>query len=126
MNRLEYRSNADDYLAFELIVDGEPLAKLVGATDSWIPHWLFKSGLPRVGPGRPNTYIVGVCSCGEWGCGSTTCQVDLVDDTATFHHFDDDASADGSARSYTFSRANYDEVMRAISIEIDAHSGAQG
>ena len=121
MNKLDYRTRADDDLAFELLVDGESLARRVGAQDTWIPWWLFKSGLPRDGL---DDIVVGVCSCGEPGCGSTRCDIDLGGDVVTLRRFDGDARGDGVTAVFQFRRANFDEVIQAIMAHIHRRDAA--
>lgn len=118
MSILDYRTNNDNGLSFELLVDGQPLGTLVGAKDTSIPYWIIENDLPNVPPqGQPldpDLRIVAVCSCGEYGCGHTECRVIRGEDSVVFRDFDMDCSREGRMSQFTFSRANYDRVVSEI------------
>ena len=117
MNELSFTTSEENGLSIELCVDERPLAELIGAKDGAIPYWLFKNELPffppEVAPTN-DTRIVGVCSCGEYGCAHTTCRVITERDTVVFKSFDGDVSGDGSAYECRFSFENYDSVIKEI------------
>ena len=87
MNVLSYECTDDNGLSFLLLVDGEPLVRLLGSLDWAIPYYLllFGDDLPCGsrcdGKKGPDIRIVAVCSCGEEGCGSTPCRVTPEGDT---------------------------------------------
>jgi hypothetical protein len=133
MPTLGYRCTEDNGLSFELLVDGQPLGALVGATDTAIPFWIIEDDLPYWPPhGRQrdaDIHIVCVCSCGEYGCGHTHCRVIREGDEVVFRDFDVDVSAEGSRREFRFSRANYEAVVaeivsRARAQQVRAERGA--
>ena len=86
MNVLGFRESSDHGLSFELLVDGELVGRLVGGEKTGIPYWLIADDLPRLETsGRT---IVSVCSCGEYGCGSTSCRVVVEGDRILWGDFD--------------------------------------
>lgn len=46
MNVLGYRVTPDNGLSFALLVDGTPLAKLIGSSDDAFPYWIVNFGIP--------------------------------------------------------------------------------
>ena len=77
MNHLSFRTINDEIsgLSFELLIDGKPLTEAVGGTYSSIPFWLVEGDFSPINE-MPSLMtvccrIVGVCSCGEFGCGWT-------------------------------------------------------
>jgi hypothetical protein len=124
MNKLAYRCTDDNGLSFELLVDGEPLGKLVGAHDWAIPFWDIVDDLPYFPPhGRKrgaDIRIVCCCSCGEYGCGHTQCRVLHENDVVLFRDFDFDASPDGQRRVFRFSADNYQTVVSEIVVRARA------
>jgi hypothetical protein len=119
MNILGYRVNDQNGMSVELTIDGEPLATLVGARDSWIPYWLFGDGLPVYEEGHSGSTdamrIIAVCSCGEYGCGCTVCRVGSAEkDVVAFRGFDMDVGADGSTQEFLVARQNYEAVISGI------------
>jgi hypothetical protein len=105
-------------LSFELLVDGQSLGMIVGARDTAFPYSIVDDDLPRWPPhGEPRdplVRIVCVCSCGEYGCGHTQCRVIDEGDEVVFRDFDVDVSAEGSAKEFRFSQANYEAVIDEI------------
>jgi len=115
MNTLGYRVTDQNGLSFELLFDGRPLSKLIGARDTPIPFWLFEkgmSGLPPYSPERGDEVrIVAVCQCGEYGCGRSLCRVVHEDDSVLFRDFEGDLGSEKSLKEYRFSSDNYSSVI---------------
>jgi hypothetical protein len=118
MNKLSYRLTDDNGLSFELLVDGEPLGDRVGARDNAVPYWIVHDDLPHYPPGGaqpdPEIRIVAVCSCGEYGCGHTSCRVIPEAGCVTFCDFDGDANRVGRQKTFQFTRSNYDAVVSEL------------
>jgi hypothetical protein len=130
MNILDYRSTENHGLSFELVIDGEPIGKLVGSSDDLeIPYRLFKNGtalFPAAHLGRDSEKrVVAVCSCGEWGCSSTRCDVvKSWDGNIIFRDFITKRSKSDSVFNmamFCFSPINYDSVVTEISKKIQDH-----
>ena len=122
MNTLSFRCTSENGLSFELLVDEQPLGVLIGSEHIAIPYWILDDGLPRpYSMNRTDVRIVGVCSCGEHGCGRAQCLVACEADTIIFRNFQIDASDAANAVSLTerniefrFARANFDAVITEI------------
>jgi hypothetical protein len=118
MNALSFRSTDENGLSFELLVDGVPLGKLVGAQDWAFPYWDVVDDLPRWPPHgercEPELRIVCCCSCGEYGCGPTQCRVVRDGNEVVFRDFDFDASPEGRRQVFRFPLANYTEVVSRL------------
>jgi hypothetical protein len=129
MNILDYLSIEDYTLSFELLVDGQPISKLVGTSDTVIPYRLFKNGIALSPIKRLSSNIekrvVAVCSCGEWGCSSTRCDVvKSWDENIIFRDFLTKISSPASEFNgfmFYFSPVNYDSVMTEIFQKIEEH-----
>lgn len=50
MNNLAYRTSEENGLSFELVVDGQSLASLIGSRDAEIPYWIIDDDLPYFPP----------------------------------------------------------------------------
>ena len=104
-------------LLFELVIDGIPLGHLLNTDDNKIPHWYFEkedltSYLNEFSD--KTDYVIGVCSCGESGCGCLGCEV-LKDNKVVWRKniFNDGYKYPRNLK-FQFSRENYDEVMQKI------------
>jgi hypothetical protein len=126
VNTLSFRTSTENGLSFELLVDGQSLASLIGAGDSEIPYWLVEDDLPYFPPfGEERNLakrIVTVCSCGEYGCGHAQCDFSRKDGVVEFSKFDWDVSAVGSTKVFRFSASNYEDVVKQIVALAKAHS----
>jgi hypothetical protein len=115
MNTLSFRTSDQNVLSFELLVDGRPLGELVGARDWAFPFWIVVDDLPRFPPHgesrEPESRIVCCCSCGEYGCGHTRCQVVRESDEVVIRDFDLDVSREGRGKVFRFPLANYSSVV---------------
>jgi len=117
-NALDFVTTDDNGLSFVLMVDGIPLAQHIGAPDKAIPYWLFDGsrppGLPLLGNQDPALRIVAVCSCGEYGCGCSSCTVRVGPATVTFEKFDGDVSPTGRNVVFVFTTADYEATTSKI------------
>jgi hypothetical protein len=129
MNILDYRSIENHTLSFELLVDGESISELVGTSDTAIPYRLFKNGIALSPIARLNRNIgkqvVAVCSCSEWGCSSTRCDVvKSWDGNIIFRDFLTKISSPASEFNvfmFSFSPVNYDSVITEIFQKIEEY-----
>jgi hypothetical protein len=67
----------------------------------------------------PERRIVCVCSCGEYGCGHTSCRVEQAGDLIRLCKFAGDASKPESV--FVVSLTNYRDVIAAIVARARAH-----
>ena len=130
MNVLSFHSQSSpNGLSFELTVDGRSLPELLGVVhdDRRLPWWLVQpTGLPCADEpdDPPGRHLVAVCSCGESGCGRTTCVVTSDADTIRLTDFYSDSSAADVSLSFVFTLANYTAVCQAMAAE-GQRSGAR-
>lgn len=123
MNVLDYRTSDENGLSFALLVDGQPLGDLIGATEIEIPYWYFNDDLPPYPYWEePDRRIVTVCSCGDDGCSHTDCRVIKEDAIVVFRDFVSDVSHEGRQKIFQFSRSNYDAVVAAIIREANEYA----
>jgi hypothetical protein len=119
MATLDYRCSTDDgYLAFELHVDGQPLALLVRySSGTAIPYWIIHGDLPTFPPrgsqADPTVRIVAVCSCGEYGCGHVRCRVVQEGNEVVFRDFKL-TYGDSADVQFYFSTEHYRAVVQEI------------
>ena len=123
MNVLSYlpRSSPDN-LGFELTVDGRSLPGILGVTeeDRLLPWWLLQpAGLPPNDEpdDPPGRHLVAVCSCGEPGCGRTTCVVTSEGATIRLGGFTSDSAEADLPVTFVFTQANYTAVFQAMAAE---------
>jgi len=122
MNILGYRTVENHTLSFELLVDDEPIGKVVGSSDTAIPYWLFKNGvalspIARLGSGTEKR-VVAVCACGAFGCSCIRCDVvQSWDGNIVFRDFTRNLFSSNSVFNllmFSFSAVNYDFVVTDI------------
>ena len=122
VNRLDFQKNIIEdtdppELLFELVIDGIPLGQLLNTDDNKIPRWYFeKEDLTSYyNDFRDKTdYVIGVCSCGESGCGMLGCEVTKNDDVVEWKNIFNDGYDHAKNLKFRFARKNYDEVMQKI------------
>lgn len=117
MNVLNYRTTEENGLSFDLLVDEQPLGRLIGQTDTAIPYWLFDGDLPHFRRSDIDDFSVrgiSVCSCGEPGCGCAECRVVFENDTVAFRDFKPDLRPKEKQTKFRFTKANYDRVISEI------------
>jgi hypothetical protein len=129
MNVLSFESSTANGLSFTLLVDGQPLAELLGGMDREIPFYLLEGELPRPSDSSVLNWInhtpvyrgheeevrlVAVCSCGEQGCGCTLCRLVDHGETVTLRDFLGSGMAGVIEREFRFSRKNYEAVLAAM------------
>jgi hypothetical protein len=129
MNVLGYTGSDDNGLSFELLIDEQPLGVVVGGRDSAIPYWIVDNDLPRYPPSGPTenpaVRIVAVCSCGEYGCGHTRCEVVHEDSVVVFKNFDVDVTPEGRKMEFRFAVENYKRVVSEIVAQVREYQNAQ-
>jgi hypothetical protein len=129
MNVLGYQCGDANLGSFTLLVDGQPLGALIGGMDRDIPFYLVEEGLPRPTDiaelqwvngvaqyrGRiGEVHVVGVCSCGEAGCGCTVCRVVREGEAVVFRDFLGPGIPRLLETGFRFSLSNYQAVMGGI------------
>ena len=123
MNTLDFRESMDNGLSFELLIDGTPLGDLVGGERGGFPYWLVDGDLPRWGEDASSgRRIVCVCECGEYGCGHTSCLVELKGEVVRFREFEGAASKPG--KLFVVSVMKYRSVVSAIVARANARREA--
>lgn len=131
MNALTLQILDDLGLSFVLLVDGRPMGDLVSTlVDSLIPYWIVDDDLPRFPPlgesaGDSVTRIIAVCSCGEYGCGHTRCQVHSDGDRVVLEDFENDVSDTGRTRRFEFKLPNYNAIVREVVARAQAHKALE-
>jgi hypothetical protein len=121
MNTFGFRTTGDHGLSVELLMDGKSLVEFVHLGDSLIPYYYFEGDLPSGywGGDDPSIKVIGVCSCGEAGCGSAECRVIREGDTVVFRDFSSCvnphvAEKEKPKKEFRVSPANYDFVIAEI------------
>jgi hypothetical protein len=135
MNTLSFRTTEDYGLSIELLLDGQSLVELVGlgdrtTGDTSIPYYYFEGNLPPGywGADDPTIKCIGVCSCGEAGCGAAECRVVREGDVIVFRDFSSCVNPkfperhDGE-KEFWITSDNYDSVIAEIMKQVtDYHA----
>jgi hypothetical protein len=91
MNSLSYRTHAENGLSFEWLMDSQSLPALLGLPEDerLMPYWVWLSGLPSGAQidDEEGRVLISACSCGESGCGHTSCVLTQGPDVLTFSGF---------------------------------------
>jgi hypothetical protein len=121
MNTLSFRTTEDHGFSIELLIDGQPLVELVDMADTLIPFYYFEGDLPLGywGADDPSIKCIGVCSCGESGCGAAECRVVREGNVVVFRDFSGNINPqyeqkEKNGREYRVTAANYDSVIADI------------
>jgi hypothetical protein len=117
VNELDFRVTNDNDLSFELLVDGSGIEGLEEADNRNIPYWLFETDeLPDDYNHflKRQQYLIGVCSCGESGCGAAGCVVNKDSDYVYFTNIFIDGRELPTNYQFVFKRENYESVMESI------------
>lgn len=121
MNTLSVeRVDWEDYYfpGFRLLVDGRRFDTVPGYVEDGISYWEFEGELAPAGrdPDPNDCYrVVGVCTCGYAGCGSTLARVTKSNGTVRFHEFSG-LQADEKPEELIFTEANYNDVMAQMRV----------
>ncbi len=125
MNKLSFRATDDNGFSIELLIDGQPLSKLYpDDEETKIPYYYFESDLPRGywWKDDPSIRIIGVCTCGEGGCGRTECRVVREGDVVVFRDISSCVNPHypekNDGKEFRVTSANYDSVIADIMDEI--------
>ena len=113
--KIEYKSEPE--LSFELIIDGIPVGQLLKTNENEIPHWYFdKEEFSSYYSDfhKKTFHLIGVCSCGESGCGQLGCEVVKEEDFIILENLFNDGFRYKPELKFTFSRGNYNEVIRKM------------
>ena len=125
MDQIDYRVTKDNGLSFELLVNGNSVGY-----ESGIPYWMFQDDLPTcpsymVKGVDDDLRIVAVCSCGEPGCGSVQCRVDVGPDSVRWFEFDGDPALKEHSIQFVFPRHEYARVISEIVSKAKAHQAVE-
>lgn len=104
-------------ISFELLIDEKSVSSLLKANNKAIPYYYFeKDDLPFYFHNYRNkeVHIIGVRSCGESGCGESTCVLDKNEDFVIFKEIYKDGFEFPKDFNFKFSRGNYDSVINEI------------
>jgi hypothetical protein len=125
MNTLSFRTTEDYGLSIELLIDGQPLAKLFpDDPDTKIPYYYFEGDLPLGYWGKDDASIkcIGVCICGEAGCGSTECRVVREGETIVFRDISSCVNPrypeKNDGKEFRVTSDNYNSIIAEIMTEV--------
>jgi hypothetical protein len=108
-----------------LLVDEQRLADLICSEHTAIPYWLFEGDLPHfsryLAEDDPTIKVIGVCSCGEGGCGCVECHVIRANDIVMFRDFQPDLRWKEAQKDFMFTASNYDSVITEIMEKVAEH-----
>jgi hypothetical protein len=131
MSIFGFRTTNDRGLSIELLMDEQPFAKLFpDDPDTKIPYYYFEGDLPLGYWGNEDARIkrIGVCTCGEAGCGSTESLVTQEGDTLVFRNISSvinlNASDSGDGREFRITLSNYNSVIESIMSEVEKYKAS--
>lgn len=123
LNKLNFQTEEEKdtrspKLWFELIIDGESIEKYIGE-DKAIPYYYFwedTKDLPvQINYEGKKLYLLGVCICGDAGCGSTECEIEKNQDYVQFKVFYPSGGYQPPEEiKFRFTSENYESVVSAI------------
>ena len=128
MNILSFRTTEDHGLSIELLIDGQSLVELVELGDTLIPYYLFEGDLPLGYWGEDDSSIrcIGVCTCGNMGCGAAECRVVREGDVIVFRDFSgnvkpNEGRKEKDGKEFRVPSVNYDSVIAEIMRHVADH-----
>ncbi len=122
LNKLSYRIEETEVarrsiLWFELLIDGEPIEKLIG-DEKAIPYYFFEENDTDLTTffdyENKKYHVVGICACGDAGCGSTDCEIEKVENFVNLQVIFRGGYKHPKDLKFKFSRENYDSVISEI------------
>jgi hypothetical protein len=115
MNKLTFETTTLNTLSFILKVDGKPMLDARKTDEDEIPAWICEEGIPSFPPmtSGADRVIVGVCGCGEYGCGHTSARIERRDGVVRLFDFQGAGIPTGA---FEFSQAEFDEVSAQIAL----------
>lgn len=122
LNKLSFQTEEENarrsILWFELFIDGESIEKLL-EDEKAIPHYYFEdveNDLPfYINYEGKKLHFLGVCTCGNDGCGNIACEIEKDESFVDFKVF----YPEGGYKPpkdiiFKFTRENYDSVVSQI------------
>ncbi len=128
MNKLGFKAKEEKNtrspkLWFELFIDGESIEKYIGE-DKAIPYYYFEdyyfekdtNDLPfQINYKDKKLYLLGVCICGEAGCGSNECEIVKDQNYVEFKgYYPPRGYQPPEEIKFRFARENYESVVSEI------------
>lgn len=123
LNKLNFRAEEEKdtrspKLWFELLIDGESIEKYIGE-DKAIPYYYFEedtSDLPlQINYEGKKLYLLGVCICGDAGCGSNECEIVKDQNYVEFKvYYPPRGYQPPEEIKFRFARENYESVVSEI------------
>jgi hypothetical protein len=113
MNKLTFEKTTLNTLSFILKVDGKRMIDARGTNEDEIPAWLCESGIPSFPPDdlKSDRVLVGVCGCGEYGCGNINARIERQAGRVRLFEF---FGAYSPKNSFEFAEDDFDKVSLEI------------
>jgi hypothetical protein len=113
MNKFGFEVDHNPWLCFVLTVDGRALLTDLHVGDHEIPYWICDWGIPTLPPNDTTAkqIIVGVCGCGEYGCGHTSASVERGDGVVRLFDFKRGSSF---TNEFNFDANEFDAIRNQI------------
>lgn len=93
MNKLNFKFNNENGLSIELLIDEKSINEIFPSEHyPFLPYWLFDDDLPYWPPNKKDVMdfsirIIGVCECGEYGCGNLRTKIENKNNIIYWSHF---------------------------------------
>jgi hypothetical protein len=121
VHSLTFRARAENGLSFEWLIDGQSLPGLLGVPEDErvMPYWVWLGGFPTgaqidEAEGR---FLIAACSCGEPGCGHTSCAITRDPNVVTISNFWSDQAKGVPELSFSVQVEAFESVVAAIAEE---------
>lgn len=130
INQLSFKTNTENGLSVELFIDGKSIDDIFNAGDPMIPSWHFEDDLPYYPPYRKyatdfSRHLIGVCDCGEYGCGNINCHVEKHQGLVVWSDFKGDLPGNQSSPNFVFDEQQYVKTISEILEIVDAYKSSQ-
>lgn len=122
LNKLSYQVEEEknarrSILWFELLIDDETVDKLIG-DEKAIPYYFFEDNdvdLPTFFDYENKKFhVIGVCTCGDIGCGSTNCEIEKNENSVNLQVIFPAGYKPQKDFKFKFLRENYDSIIDEI------------
>ena len=126
MNQLSFKTNPENGLSVELFIDGKSINDLFDVGDPFLPYWYFEDDLPYYSPDRKyetdlSRRLIGVCDCGEYGCGNLNCHVEQQNGLIVWSDFNGDVSGDQNVYIFVFDESQYVKTISEVVGMVDEY-----
>jgi hypothetical protein len=118
MNILNFKPIYENHgICIDLYIDDKSIYEIFDKNIYSLPYWIFDDDLPYYPPGEKENNsrrIIGVCSCGEYGCGNINCEIKETRENIEIFDFQGDVRKEHRSLRFIFDKLKFNETIKEI------------